>query len=373
MNSSKKKRLLSGILAILIIGALAGTFWGGKYFGQNQEFKRTIPWLSIETIETEYAGLGFTFYKSSRDGSMIINELIGNNTPAARAGLKSGDKILHIDGKPLKEMNTADFVGIISQGKVGSEFTLGVLQDAFAGPKDFALQLERIKPYRVEHSLLKVSLERGDLRMVGEVRLPVFLTEEVPKQLEEALGKLKLENIEALVLDLRGVKGNNVRYPFSNWENSPTYKILSYFLEPQTVLYEWATPWQRVKVMAGRGEQSGGMLFTGKVMILVDEDTDFSAGLIAASLKRYRNSLVVLDVSNEDFSRSSKYRLLYGGYLYEYSLEKNLQVSDSEQNLFLGKIYSPDNKLYYSSMKASVSDSYGAPFLLPEFNEFLRK
>jgi len=57
------------------------------------------------------------------------------NTPAEKAGLKAGDKILEIDGKIADGWDVNQAVKKI-RGEIGTELTLSIFRDGFNSPKD---------------------------------------------------------------------------------------------------------------------------------------------------------------------------------------------------------------------------------------------
>lgn len=120
-----------------------------------------------------------------------------DNTPAERAGIKSGDKILKIDGEDADKMNLHDAVNKM-RGRKGSKITLTIWRPDFSEPKDFILSRDVIP--------LKTVKSRMVHDRIGYVRISQF-TETTAPDLEKELNDLEAKGIDALILDLRDNPG----------------------------------------------------------------------------------------------------------------------------------------------------------------------
>lgn len=116
-------------------------------------------------------------------------------TPAAKAGLKSGDHIIEIDGKTTKAMAIEEAVSHI-RGNKGSKVTLKI-------------QRGTLKPFEVaiiRDSIATKAVKTKELEgNIGYIRLSTFMNENADQDMRQALDKLKDKS--ALVLDLRGNPG----------------------------------------------------------------------------------------------------------------------------------------------------------------------
>jgi carboxyl-terminal processing protease len=149
--------------------------------------------MQVET-EGQFGGLGIEI--TVRDDQLTVVSPI-EDTPAFRAGLKAGDRILKIDGEPTKDLTLLDAVRKM-RGPRGTSVTITIMRDDFDAPKDFTITRDVIKI----HSVSARKLE-GD---IGYVRLRNFHKTTV-EELEEALHELEEQKITGLVLDLRNNPG----------------------------------------------------------------------------------------------------------------------------------------------------------------------
>jgi carboxyl-terminal processing protease len=149
--------------------------------------------MQVET-EGQFGGLGIEI--TVRDDQLIVVSPI-EDTPAFRAGLKAGDRILKIDGEVTKDLTLLDAVRKM-RGLKGTSVTVTIMREDFEAPKDFTITRDVIKIRSVTHRKLDEGL--------GYVRLRNF-HKTTADELEEALRDLEEQKINGLVLDLRNNPG----------------------------------------------------------------------------------------------------------------------------------------------------------------------
>jgi len=123
-----------------------------------------------------------------------------DDTPAQKAGIKTGDLIVKLDDKPVKGMSLTDAVKMM-RGEPGSKIVLTIVREGEEAPLKLTLTRDIIKVKSVKSRLL----EKG----YGYVRVSSFQSG-TGDALKEALSALKKENggnLKGLVLDLRNNPG----------------------------------------------------------------------------------------------------------------------------------------------------------------------
>ena len=156
----------------------------------------TYKEMKIET-KGAFGGLGIEI--SMKDGLLTVISPI-EDTPAFRAGIKSGDQILKIDDKFTKDLTIMDAVKRM-RGLKGTKVTLTIMRDGFEKPKEFPLVRDVIQVKSVKFK----TLDNG----YGYVRIAQF-QEKTDDDLDKALTTLTAENggkLSGLVLDLRNDPG----------------------------------------------------------------------------------------------------------------------------------------------------------------------
>ncbi len=142
----------------------------------------------------EFSGLGIEI-TLREDQLMVVAPIEG--TPAYRAGLRSRDEIIEIDGVSTRGMNLFESVRRM-RGARGTQVTLAIRRERLPAPLSFTLTREVIKIRSVRSNVL----EGG----VGYIRIRSFL-ETTGKDLRNALRDLTDQEINGLILDLRNNPG----------------------------------------------------------------------------------------------------------------------------------------------------------------------
>lgn len=140
-----------------------------------------------------FSGIGIQI--GIRDKKLTVIAPI-EDTPAYRAGLKSGDHILEVDGKNTKDMAIEEAVSLI-RGLRGSKVKLII--ERGGGAKPFPVSITR------DNIVTKAVKAKEIDNTIGYIRLSSFMSETADQEMRQALEKFK--DKKALVLDLRGNPG----------------------------------------------------------------------------------------------------------------------------------------------------------------------
>lgn len=144
-----------------------------------------------------YVGLGIEV--TTVDGALRVIAPI-DDTPAARAGIRSGDSILRIDNVPIQAENLNDAVDLL-RGLPGSEVSLSILREGSNLPLEIKLKRETIR----------VASVRGRMLEPGYAYLRVSQFQaETGADLRKRIARLRKDNDKPLsgaILDLRSNPG----------------------------------------------------------------------------------------------------------------------------------------------------------------------
>ena len=142
----------------------------------------------------QYGGIGALIRKIG-DYTYIAEPYEGN--PAAKAGLKAGDKIIAIDGKTMFKVQSDD-VSAALKGPKGTTIELEVEREN-SGKQKISVTRDEIKLPDVPYSGM---LTNG----VGYIKLNSF-TQSAYTEIKKAFDELKSKGMNKLILDLRGNGG----------------------------------------------------------------------------------------------------------------------------------------------------------------------
>lgn len=146
----------------------------------------------------ELSGVGIRLEVNEKTKALTVVEPI-ENSPALKAGLKPGDRILSINGKSTKGMTVEDASNLI-RGDVGTQVNLEIRRP---GTTDFTLALTRA---RIELPTVRYSLNQEGTRRIGYIRLNEF-SSHAAEQMRKAIKSLTEQKVDGFVLDLRGNPG----------------------------------------------------------------------------------------------------------------------------------------------------------------------
>ena len=149
----------------------------------------------------EFGGLGIQI-TSDRGAVRVISPL--DDTPAARAGIKAGDYITHIDDEPVFDLTMNQAVKKM-KGRPGTRVKLTVVSDD-KEPKTLTLKRAIIKVQSVKHSEKTLADADEDAPKIGYIRISDFGAT-TAKDLQAAIKDLEKKKVVGYVLDVRNNPG----------------------------------------------------------------------------------------------------------------------------------------------------------------------
>jgi carboxyl-terminal processing protease len=147
-----------------------------------------------------YDGIGARL----RRPSTVVLEVF-DGSPAARAGLKSGDRILSVDGASVADGTSEQAISRI-RGPLGSSVEVVVERRGSPGPLRLTITRAEISLPFVRWSVLP----RADGGSIGYLQIRGFPEPSVDDRVAEALAQMDGRGVDGLVLDLRGNSGGRI-------------------------------------------------------------------------------------------------------------------------------------------------------------------
>ena len=177
----------------LIYGALRGML---SALDPHSQFMDPDEYKDLKTeTEGKFGGLGVEI--SLKDSLLTVIAAV-EDTPAWRAGIKAGDRIVKIGHEVTRDMNLDDAVKRL-RGQPGTKVTITILRESEDLVKDFVITREII---HVDNIKAPHIIDDH----IGYVRLTEF-RENSYVELHQALKKLKTQGADSLILDLRNNPG----------------------------------------------------------------------------------------------------------------------------------------------------------------------
>lgn len=151
---------------------------------------------TMSQIEGNFVGLGVEL-KTDPEYLEIVNVIPGG--PAAAGQLRSGDRILAVDGQAVRDIGP-DRAADLLRGTEGSSVSL-TLERGSETASQIQLRRRRVEIHSVETAQI-VDRDNG----VGYIRVSNF-QKTTPRDFDAALWKLQREGMRSLIVDLRGNPG----------------------------------------------------------------------------------------------------------------------------------------------------------------------
>jgi carboxyl-terminal processing protease len=226
--------------------------------------------LQVET-KGSFGGLGIEV--AIKDGILTAIAPI-EDTPAYRAGVKAGDRILKINEESTKGLNLMECVKRL-RGPKGTTVTITIMREGFTQTKDFTIVRDIITVQSVKFK----TLEKG----YGYLRIFQF-QEKTSADATRALETLQKENPEGLrglILDLRNNPGGLLE---------ESVKVSDLFLDSGVIV-----------TIKGRDEQEKtdlsahmeGTMPNWPIVVLVNHGSASASEIVAGALQDYGRAVIM--------------------------------------------------------------------------------
>jgi carboxyl-terminal processing protease len=184
----------------LIYGALKGML---SSLDPHSEFMEPAKYEELKKdTEGQFGGVGIVIGVRENNYLTVVSPM--EDTPAFRAGILAGDRIVKIDGRSTEKFSMQDAIKKL-RGQPGTEVTITIFRSVNSLMKDFKLTRAIIKVDTVKDINSKREFPLSE-NHIGYIRLTQF-GEQTDIDLEEALKKLESQGMKGLVLDLRNNPG----------------------------------------------------------------------------------------------------------------------------------------------------------------------
>lgn len=211
----------------------------------------------------QYSGVGI---EVSMEDDQVVVIAPFEDSPAARAGIRSGDIIVTIDGVPVNSNNLDDTIGRM-RGAEGTQVKIGILRQGNLEPLTFTLKRSKVELHSVKSQLL----EPG----IGYTRISQF-SETTGEELNAALKDLRKHNnapLKGLVLDMRDNPGGVLEAAVA---------VADTFIEAGVIVTaKGRTPDSKFEMDATPGDALNG----APIIVLVNGGSASAAEIVAGALK----------------------------------------------------------------------------------------
>jgi len=295
-----------------------------------------------ESINAEFGGVGVRFL-ILRDTICVSNVM--ENTPSFISGVKSGDKIIEVDGKKMTGKKVSNDIVMASlKGEEGTIVNVKVLR----GKKKIGIKIKRgVIPIKTITSAYMVNKTVGYI-LIDQFSIPTA------NDFRKAAIELKQQGMKELILDLRGNGGGVL---------TSATEIADEFLKEGLIILK--TKGRKTKEEIYKSK-SGGILENTKTVVLINSSSASASEILAGALQDNDRAIVVgrrsfgkgLVQEDRKLRDGSNLRITIARYYtpsgrciqrpYKGSYEDYME---DEQRFASGELYKPDSSIYTSSLK----------------------
>lgn len=216
-----------------------------------------------------YTGVGIEVAQVG-DALRVISPIAGS--PAARAGIQSGDELVAVDGRPIADDRLQDTMGQL-RGQAGSKVTVSVRRDEVVLDYDMRRQIIRVAS--VHKEFLGPSY--------GYVRVNQF-SENTAQELSHAVDELHEANggmLEGMVLDLRNNPGGVL---------DAAVDVSDLFLDSGVIV---TADGRTAEARFTRSAHRGDILDGAPMVVLVNSGSASASEIVAGALQDHNRATIV--------------------------------------------------------------------------------
>ena len=247
-------------------------------------------------LSGNYYGIGAQIQLTG-EGTIRITKVF-NDSPAEKAGLKAEDVFVSVDGVSVEGKSATEVANMLKSSTVK---TSKIVIKRDGNEISFDVTKENITLFSVSSEMLK-----NNNKNIGYLSVSIF-GQKTYSQFKDALLKLESQDMDSLIIDLRGNTGGYL-YTVTN--------MLEEFVGKDNIMYQIQSS-SGVKKYKSSKETSRKY----KIVILVDENSASASEIMAASMKEnYGAVLVGKTTYGKGTVQTTKN--LSNGSMIKYTIEK---------------------------------------------------
>lgn len=248
------------------------------------------------TLAGTYQGVGLEVY-NDQDMNIVVSRVFENSS-ADKAGIQAGDIIKKIDDKDLTKQKTSEFSNYTKKKKDG-KFQVVYTHEG----EEKTAKLER--SIIIIQSVSSEVIERNNHKM-GYIQIDIF-SATTYSQFKKAVEKLEKEQVEGMVIDLRGNTGGHL---------TVVSDMLSLFMDKKHVLYQIEDKDKKTKYYS-----TGKETKDYPVVVLQNEGSASASELFTAAMKESYGAKVV---GTKSYGKGTVQELntLQDGTQYKFTTKK---------------------------------------------------
>lgn len=224
-----------------------------------------------EPLEGNFDGIGVEF-NILNDTLMVVNPVPGG--PSEKVGIFAGDRIVYIDDKSIAGigLKNSDVFKLL-RGDRGTRVTVKILRKGVPDLLEFSITRDKIPIHSLDAAYMVT-------KQIGYIKINRF-SQTTEDEFIEALRKLKMENMQNLVLDLRGNGGGYL--------NSAVALADQFLDQKKLIVYTDGRTSPKFDFISS----PNGEFTKGRLAILLDEGSASASEIVAGAIQDWDRGVII--------------------------------------------------------------------------------
>lgn len=224
-----------------------------------------------EPLVGNFEGIGIQF-NILHDTLMVVSPISGG--PSEKVGLMAGDKIIEVDGETIAGIGLQNSdVQDKLRGKKGTKVNVGIKRRGTKDILNFTITRDKIPIFSVEASYMATD-------DIGYIKVSRFARNTID-EFKAGLSELKKQNMQHLIIDLRGNGGGYLQTAIQMADEVLDDKKLVVYTEGiKSPKQEYYTT-------------SKGGFEQGKLVVLIDEGSASASEILSGAIQDYDRGLII--------------------------------------------------------------------------------
>jgi carboxyl-terminal processing protease len=226
--------------------------------------------LQTNQLQGKFGGIGVRLDKDA-ENYFILYPL--PDSPAAKAGLQDGDRLVQVDNLPITTDTPKDSVEAAIRGPVDSTVLIGITRPPDYAPHRYSVSRQEFSIPSVVWNLVAGAPQTGIVQVSA-------ISDTTPAEIQKALDDLKTHGAASFILDLRNNSGGLVQAGVDS---------ARIFLKKGTVIQQQ----YRNKPVESFSVDKTGLYDGVPLVVLINHGTASAAEIVAGALQGQKRSLLV--------------------------------------------------------------------------------